>query len=482
MDSTGTPIFASSRYNFAVSAGEEFLIYNSSSGAVIRLSGEDAVDFVSQVSSKPRLISTETLDANLLRQLIDGGFLVQVGADEVEPIRERFHAARMQNPVVLTLTTTMDCNLGCYYCYEERSNHRLAVSDVPQVVTLARRLLTAKRKDSLHVDWYGGEPLMNLVFLEEASIALQELSAGLNVAYSASVISNGTCWPQDVGEFVRRHRIRQVQVSFDGMRKNHDRRRRYRNGHEPSEDASSFNAAVKLVDDLVNCARVDLRFNIDRANRDDVLPFVWYAKARDWFGSKFKVVFQPARLASYTEHSSFMRRVELSLEEYEQIRAMVREEIGEQVSVEESEVPDKFPYPRTSVCAALATDSVVVGADSKLYRCGLQVGESQRTVGNLVESDAVLFPILNQSNRAAESDEQWWTNFDPTLLPTCSRCSFLPVCWGGCPKKHLEGDRHALLEQGAYWRRNLPRLIAEGVGMTCDPAFTFAEVDQFRVP
>jgi hypothetical protein len=63
---------------------------------------------------------------------------------------------------------------------------------------------------------------------------------------------------------------------------------------------------------------------------------------------------------------------------------------------------------------------------------------------------------------------------------TCSRCSFLPVCWGGCPKKHLDEDRHAILEQGAYWRRNLPRLIAEGVGLTCDPAITFADADQFR--
>jgi uncharacterized protein len=55
------------------------------------------------------------------------------------------------------------------------------------------------------------------------------------------------------------------------------------------------------------------------------------------------------------------------------------------------------------------------------------------------------------------------------------------VCWGGCPKKHLEGDTHAIREQGRYWRTNLPRLIAEAAGL--GGAFvpeSFSEDQQFR--
>jgi uncharacterized protein len=39
-----------------------------------------------------------------------------------------------------------------------------------------------------------------------------------------------------------------------------------------------------------------------------------------------------------------------------------------------------YPLPRTSVCTALAKDSIVVGADGNHYRCGLQVGEKNRPV------------------------------------------------------------------------------------------------------
>ena len=138
--------------------------------------------------------------------------------------------------------------------------------------------------------------------------------------------------------------------------------------------------------------------------------------------------------------------------------------------VEESEVPDGYPHPKSSVCAALAANSIVVGAEGLTYRCGLQVGERARAVGSLASAAA-----LSQT-----PDADWWADFDPTKAPTCSRCSFLPVCWGGCPKKHLERDRLALDEQGRYWRTNLPRLIAQAASLTRVSESSIPERLQFR--
>lgn len=475
-------LYLSSLYNFVVPTDEAFLLYNSASGVVIELSGRDAQRAATELTGKPRPVALDSFDHSLRQQLTNGGFVIQSSVDEVAVIRERFRLAVSRSPVVLTVTTTMDCNLGCYYCYEERSTDQLQVRQISQILELARNLLSRDKRDSLHVDWYGGEPLMNLTFLDQCSLALQELCRKLGILYSASVISNGTCWPSNVEEFVSKHKVRQVQISFDGMRAHHNKRRRYRNEYSHKGVSSSFDIAVDLVDKLVHCVRVDVRFNIDRKNREDVLPFLAFARARGWFSGRHPARFQPARVSAYTKHSAFMRKAELSIEEYEEIRKSVREQAQQGVVVEEAEVPDKFPHPRTTVCAALARDSFVVGADSRLYRCGLQVGERERSVGALGASGSALLPILNERSSAGDSDEKWWNDFDPTQLETCSHCSFLPVCWGGCPKKHLEGDRRALLEQGAYWRLNLPRLIAEGVGRNYQAGFCFSETDQFRVP
>ena len=58
--------------------------------------------------------------------------------------------------------------------------------------------------------------------------------------------------------------------------------------------------------------------------------------------------------------------------------------------------------------------------------------------------------------------------------------AFLPICWGGCPKKHLEGDIYSIREQGFYWRKNLARIISNKVGREVSNDFEFTESDQFR--
>jgi len=421
-------------------------------------------------------VDTESLPDALLADLLAGGFVVSAGCDELQAVRARFWEARRETPLALTLTTTLDCNLGCYYCYEDRSETHLEAASATDVALWARSRLLASGKKTLHVDWYGGEPLLNHEFIDVASSLLQQLCRELEVVYSASIISNGTCWPKDVGEFIKRHKIRQAQISFDGMRHHHDLRRRFR---DKSERGSSFDLAVALVDQLLDFVRVDVRINIDRRNEADLMPFVEFAESRGWFRRKFPAVIQPARLSAYSETSAFMRKSELTLGEYDELRSAVRTKARGNFKVEESEAPEGFPVPRSSVCAALANDSVVVGADQKLYRCGLQVSEPHRAVGILNREPDGLFRILGQDD-GLTTQQAWWDQFDPTKLPSCSRCSFLPICWGGCPKKHLDEDQHALAEQGAYWRRNLPRLVAEGVGRQLEHPLELTQSDQFR--
>jgi uncharacterized protein len=71
-------------------------------------------------------------------------------------------------------------------------------------------------------------------------------------------------------------------------------------------------------------------------------------------------------------------------------------------------------------CAALAGRSFVVGADGLSYRCGLQVGEKHRSVGQVTASN---LPFTVANNFA---DKSWWDSFDPTVQPNCSRC-FIPA-------------------------------------------------------
>src|SRR5262249_29382749 len=177
---------------------------------------------------KPMEIDAQSLNDAGLDQLVRNGFLVRSGTDEVAEIRERYLRARRDAPICIELVTTMDCNLGCYYCYEERTGDKLRITDVEGILRLVRDRFERSRKDRLHLDWFGGEPLLNIDFMNAASRAIQDYCAANGIRFTASVASNGTCWPADVGQFVEQHKLREVQISFDGLEDKHNRRRRYR--------------------------------------------------------------------------------------------------------------------------------------------------------------------------------------------------------------------------------------------------------------
>jgi uncharacterized protein len=474
MTATGSssPVLVTSRYNFAVPTVETALVYNALHGSAVQLGDAHAL---AEALAEPGVeVGEDDLPPELLLTLVENKVLVPAGSDELAIIAERYQRTRDAPPPVVTITTTMDCNLGCYYCFEERSGDKLGGQDLDSIVEMARRTLVKSGKRHLHVAWYGGEPLLNMEFLEACSLRLQAMCAELGASYKASIVSNGTEWPDDVGGFVARHKINQSQITFDGMKENHDKRRHYRREHRKEGEApSSFDKIVALIDQLPDHTPVDIRFNVDAGNAGDFIELIRFARERGWFGKKFRVAVQPARLMKYSDKSTYMRKVELEPGEFEAVRRRIEAATPAHVEVHNSYAPQGYPEPRNGVCAALARDSVVVGAEGALYRCGQQVGEAARQVGHL--SPRRSLPVLREDR----ADAGFWDKFDPTTMPRCQTCSFLPVCWSGCPKVHLERDAQAIREQGQYWRENLARLVATGLGLTLAREVVYDHDKQF---
>ncbi len=461
-----------SAYNFALPIPDDcWLLFNARTGNIIDLTGPHAYALAQSLTGQDH-DDEIVVDSASLHLLTAQEFLLEDSFDELAAIRRTYWEARKNAPVVVTITTTLDCNLGCFYCYEERSPDSLDAQDIPSILRKIAGLLEGSTRGSLHVDWYGGEPTLNLPFLEQASLAIQNLCSTLGIRYTASIISNGTSWPEDVEQFIEGHRIRQVQITFDGLRANHNHRRRFTGKNDC--ERSSFDEAASLVSKLVHLCRVDIRYNIDNRNRTDFIPFVEFALAQGWFHAKFRATFQPARVAAYTEKSRFVERIGLPDHEFHELKKQASSLLPPE-AMEEPETPSGYAAPKTSVCAALSNNAIVIGADRRTYRCGLQVSEKQRAVGTLKQET---FRILN--NESLTTDERWWAEFDPTKLATCSVCSFLPICLGGCPKKQLERDTNALDAQSMYWRQHLPRLICK-TGNIPEVAWQFTEHDQFRL-
>lgn len=119
------------------------------------------------------------------------------------------------------------------------------------------------------------------------------------------------------------------------------------------------------------------------------------------------------------------------------------------------------------------------------YGFGLQVSERARAVGRLHTTRGRVVPMRPLGAPAAATDTRcWWTACEPTEESRCGSSALLPLCWGGCPKYHLERDAQALQEQWGYWRRNLARYVlspwADIGTLTDETLVELGDVAQFR--
>jgi uncharacterized protein len=284
--------FYNSRYNFCFETEAGILFYNSKTGSSTIFSGDNSEILKEVLTGDKKIYHSSFFEETTLDILTLNGFLIEEKQNELQEIRELYWKSRGETPMVMTVTTTMDCNLGCYYCYESRSKKKLEFLDIESILSYLNRRLKDTSKKSLHIDWYGGEPLLNIEFLETASYKIQEYCSQNNIIYHSSIISNGTLWPSDLYGFITNHKIRQVQISFDGLKENHNARRKYRKSFLETSENNSFDKTFELVEQLLNYVQVDVRFNIDWKNKGDVFDFLKIIIDRGWFSKKYPAIFQ----------------------------------------------------------------------------------------------------------------------------------------------------------------------------------------------
>lgn len=132
---------------------------------------------------------------------------------------------------------TLDCNLACSYCYEGNGNK----FDYPNIKRINEEFDNARSKiekfiDELYIKntgavtkiiWHGGEPtLINCELLD--SIMQNQKDKGHDIYWSMQ--SNGTLITDRYIEVLKKHNV-SVGISLDGLKAQHDKYRRMKNGN-----------------------------------------------------------------------------------------------------------------------------------------------------------------------------------------------------------------------------------------------------------
>lgn len=142
-----------SRYNFCLPLDTGFLLYNARTGASLRYSLDAPSEFLDAICQYPAKVAVEDIEERTRQRLLGAGFLVESGFDELEAIRGQYFNAKREAPVIVTITTTNDCNLGCFYCFQKRDASQLHNGRIDQIVDRITAIFAQSHKRTLHVDW-----------------------------------------------------------------------------------------------------------------------------------------------------------------------------------------------------------------------------------------------------------------------------------------------------------------------------------------
>ncbi len=135
-----------------------YLITNFENSAQILLSNE----MFHSIDETAANFTELNLDSDLFTRLITGGFILEEHIDELKRVLEKRTPERCdRNQYHIIVNPTLDCNLNCWYCYENKiSGSQMTETVMNAIVKNYSHHYSLHPYKVLKLSFFGGEPFM----------------------------------------------------------------------------------------------------------------------------------------------------------------------------------------------------------------------------------------------------------------------------------------------------------------------------------
>lgn len=390
-------------------------------------------------SEKLSLISPE-----LVGTLIDKGFMYRQKEKENELIDTIYSELKNTLPAAnpsrqYQILLTYDCNLRCIYCFQKkvrRSTDDILISG-ERLNKIFDIILSKEKENEIEVternlptrvpllSIVGGEPLLDTPHQKALIASIIKFVKHNNFNYS--ITTNGVFLDRYIPLFKDLEYLpRNIQVTIDGTKEYHDRRRIRVGG------LGSFDSIVESVDSaLSEGARISIRINIDDMNIESINQIADFMIEKGWTNhNEFS-----AYLAPVTDHSAVNRNYKWIKKDSSIISRIVgmfkaRPELEnvftmknfrgfqyvKRIALKEGEA-----VPTIWRCEAVL-GQLVFDPLGDLYTCFEGAGNEKAKIGT-----------YSPSYKTNKKREQQWKELNAITNKYCSSCSNRFVCSGGCP-------------------------------------------------
>lgn len=378
-----------------------------------------------------------SLPAELREQLASRGYLTEVSHDQeratVCEIAQALHELQRHSPSFL-LVPSFDCNYRCTYCFERPLQNELlrkqsgGVSSgfvmTPELVesafsSIQRIQEEAGCKGGGQVILYGGEPLD----ARNKDIVYRIVSAGRARGFTFAAISNG----HDLQHFlplIGLDGIRQVQVSIDGPRDTHDRRRVHILGE------SSFDRVLAGLRHALETRGFELqvRVHLDLDNVESFAGLLEIFSSEGWLNRDLITIYVST---VYSKNRGSVAPQISNRELAEQLRRMCcgyknvivnAPAVHARAAIAPS-LATGAPYRLKSTYCAANAGQYIFAPDGYVYCCWESVGTECSKIGCYADGGDL---------RLNPAQVQKWFQRSSATIHECLNCPYALLCGGGC--------------------------------------------------
>lgn len=407
-------------YNTRVYDGQDLILYNSFTGAKVKTTDKGRIALINGLLAQKEI---EDDGSSLLKSLALHGLVVRQHEDERKKAQLLKMETIMNKNIYLTIMPTEQCNFRCRYCYENFKLGKMDKKTQNGIIHFIRKNI--HHYTSVHISWFGGEPLLAFDVIEYISHHVAAICKCAKRPFTANITTNGYLLNLEVYKKLQQYNVVSIQITMDGLQETHDAQRVLANG-KPTYTTILNNLLAIKQQTKSAAQKIIIRTNVSREvyeQLDDYMDFYHNAFGDD---KRFRYLIRPVGDwggdAVHCMEKSLMDKKAFSL---------VYDKIAAKNTLNLSFYEQQL-MPGGNICYANMRNSFIIRADGRINKCSCLLDIEDNQLGILSEYGTMDIDM----NKHA----RWIYSKD---TPHCTQCSFYVACLNAnCPAKNLTPNKY----------------------------------------